>query len=234
MCATPADRYGEGLNIAFDYDPAVWTPKEGDRCKLAANRMAAPLDTIGDPLELGEIISVRNSLSEVTVRTDALHDRIDRIAGEAVTFGLGVFGPGNKVYQYTPAAAARHDGTTTGVKTVVVDTSDKVKIAVGGGSPQTITLTPGVGRAMQSIADEINATLVGAHCEVDSAGNINPVCDDIFKTLEIQAVTHDAYTLLGWTAAVYTPDAPSHDPCVASMMILVGGAKDAAVETLEE
>lgn len=234
MAAIPADRYGEGLNIAFDYDPTTYTPVAGDRVTLLADRKVGPLSRIGDPFEVGEVISVRNALSEVVVRTDALHDRIDRIAGEQVTYGLGVFGPGNKVYQYHPATAARHDGTTTGVKTIVVSTSDTVKITVEGGSPQTIVLTAGVGVAMATISDEINATLTGAHTEVDAAGNINLVCDDIFKTVEVAAVAHDAYTLLGWTVAVYTPTAPSHDPCVASMMILVGGAKDAVVETLEE
>ncbi len=240
MSAIPADRYGEGLNLAFDYDPTVYTPVVGDRVRIAAARKVEGLTQIGDPNEIGEVISIRDSLSEVVVRVDGIHDipaddSKARIAGESVSAGPGVFGPGNKVYQYQPATAARHDGTTTGVKTIVVDTSDTVKIAVGGGSPQTITLTAGVGVTMAAISDEINAALTGAHTEVDSGGHIDLVCDDIFKTVEVVAVADGAYTLLGWTAGVYTPTAPNCDPSLCDhVMILVGGAKDAAIETLEE
>jgi hypothetical protein len=234
MSHTPADRYGTGLNLTFNYDPVVFTPVIGDRVKIVANRKVGPLDKIGDPLELpGEIIDVRDALSEVTIRLDALHNRQDRIAGEAVSIGRGVFGPGNKIYQYTPAAPARHDGTTTGPKTVTVDVDDTIKITVEGTAAQTIVITAGVGLTFAAIAEEVNATLTGAHLEVDAAGNVNLVCDDIFKTVEVGAVATDAYTLLGWTAAVYKPDAPSHDPCVATQLIIVGGAKDAAIETLE-
>lgn len=231
--ATPAERYGEGLNITFDYDDAA-VPAIGDRVEITSNRKVRPITQIGSPNEIGVCIDVRNALMECTVMTDFTYNRQDRVAGEAVVAGPCVFGPGNKVYQYVPATRARHDGTTTGPKTVVVDTDDTIKVAIGGGSPQTIVITAGVGLTFAAIAEEVNATLTDAHLEVDVAGHMNVVCDDIFKSVEVATVATDAYTLLGWTEAVYTPTAPNYDPSLCESMVVVGGAKDALVETLEE
>jgi len=229
--STAANRYGKGLNIDFDYDvePAI-----GDRLEISSSgRKAQALTERGGTRELGECIDVNKALKECTVRIDAIHNRIDRIAGEAVVPGLGFFGPQSRVYQYVPAAPARHDGTTTGPKTVTVDVDDTIKVKIEGGSSQTIVITAGENLTFAAIAAEVNATLTDMHLEVDAAGHMNLVADDIFRSVEVEAVATDAYTLLGWTAAVYEPTTPNHDPHFKPVQIIVGGAEGAAIETLE-
>ena len=219
--ATPAIRPGEGLNISFDYDTE---PAIGDRVEIIAGRKVQPISMIGSPNEIGEVLSVRNALKECVVRTDFLINRQDRIAGEELVPGPCVFGPGNKVYQYIPATPARHAGNTTGPKTVVESTSDAIKLTLEGDSPQTIVITAGVGLTFAAIAAEVNETLEGMRLVVDASGHMVVEAKDIFKTIEVATVANDAYSLLGWTEAVYKPSAPSHDPSLAESMVVVGGA----------
>jgi hypothetical protein len=233
MTAIPAERQsGPTFNLAFDYDPLA-APAEGDRVEIYGSRKVRPITQIGGPCEIGECIAVRQSLVECTVRVDGSVTRLGRIAGEAVVAGRGVFGPGNKVYQYHPATPAKHIGTAVGPATVVAATSDAIKIRIEEGAFQTITLTAGVNRTFAAIAAEVNPQLTDLHLEVDADGHLNPVANRIDRAIEIAAVTHDAYTLFGWTAGVYNPTTPSHDPAV-TCFILVGAAKDSAIETLEE
>lgn len=234
MAASPGYRVNTGsLDIAFDYDPLVFTPAVGDRVEIAANRKVVPVSTVGSLKQVGTVLSVRDSLTECVVRVKGQANRQDRIAGETVTVGQFVYGPGGKVWQYTPAVPARHDGTTTGPKTVVLDTSDKIKLKIEGGTSQTITLTAGANLTFAAIAQEINTTLTDMTVVVDSGGHLDILANDIFKSVEVETVANNAYTLLGWTAAVYKPTAPSHDPSAVNGLILVGGDADAAVEVIE-
>lgn len=220
-----------GLFVAFQYNGTV---AAGDQVEIAANRKVQRLTSIGSMKRIGSVETVRASLTECVVRMRGRRNVPDAVAGaDGLVIGEFVYGPDNKVHQYTPAAPARHDGTATGPKTVVLDTSDKVKVKLVNGSSQTVTLTAGVDVTFAAIAAELNTGLTGITAEVDLAGHLNLVADQIFEGIEIEAVTHDAYTLLGWTAGIYAPISPSHDPRAVDGMILVGGDQDDAIEVLE-
>lgn len=114
-------------------------------------------------------------------------------------------------------AAASVTGTAAGPHTVVVATDDTVKMNVDGRTTVTVTLTPGVGILTTVIAAEINA----AFDAVFGVGNLNPASVYVdalgatylrltggtmdgggkSSTITIEAVAHDAYTVLGLTAA---------------------------------
>lgn len=226
--ATPAERTNhEILSIGFDYSVE---PAEGDVVEIIADRKVQKLTASGGSKRAGVVTGVRSSLLECTVATPFREDRIDRIAGEDVTIGPFVFGPANKVYQYTPGAVASVTGTTTGTKTVVQNTSDKVKINYQGS--QTFTLTAGA-RTMAETAAEINDTAEGFVASVNTGGNLVLTGLSIGVPLEVEAVSNDAYTLLGLTAAVTRAAGPSHDPSQIAGLIIVGGDEGDAVETLE-
>lgn len=226
--ATPANRTNEhALFIAFDYDVE---PAAGDVLEIAASRKVQKLTSSGGSKRVGICGPVRSSLLECTVATPFRENRIDRIAGEDITIGPFVFGPTNKVYQYSPGAVAQVVGTATGAKTVVQNTSDKVKINYQGS--QTFTLTAGE-RTMAQTAEEINATAAGFVASVDSTGHLVLTGLYIGVPLEVEAISNDAYTLLGLTAAVTRAAGPSHDPNQVAGLIIVGGDEGDAVETLE-
>jgi hypothetical protein len=229
--ATAANRrIPEGLKIAFDYDTE---PAIGDMVELTGSRHVQALTLAGRHKCVGEVIGVRSALSECTVATKFQRNLITRIAGETVTAGPFVFGVDSKVYQYSPGSVAVVTGSTTGAKTYVLNTSDKVKINYNNEGSQTFTITAGVGVTMATVATEVNATAVGFTCSVDADGHFVLTGDEIGKPLEIEAVSNDAYTLLGLTAAVTRCAGPSHDASLIAGLVVVGGAAAAAVETLE-
>jgi hypothetical protein len=229
--ATAANRrIPETLNVAFDYDTE---PAVGDLVEITGSRHVQELTLAGRHKCVGEVIGLRTDLTEATVATPYRRNRIDRIAGETVVAGPFVFGVDNKVYQYTPGAVATVTGSTTGVKTYVNDTSDKVKINYNNEGSQTFDITAGVGVAMATVVAQINAAAVGFTCSVDADGHFVITGDEIGKPIEIEAVSNDAYTLLGLSAAVTRCAGPSHDASLIAGMVVVGGAAAAAVETLE-
>jgi len=169
-----------------------------------------------------------------TVDTPFRERRDDRVASGAVIVGPFVFGLDNTVISYSAGSPAVVTGTTTGVKTVVVSTSDKLKIAYGvGGADQTITLTAGVGVTMAAMAAEITAQADGFSASVSTTGHLVITGDDIWKPIEIKAVSNAAYTLLGLSAAVTAASGPSHDPNAVRGLILTAGDDGDVVETLE-
>ena len=226
--ATAAERTNHHiLPIGFDYDVE---PAEADVVEITTDRKVQKLTAGGGSKRVGVVAGVRSSLKECTVATPFRENRIDRIAGEDVTIGPFVFGPANKVYQYTPGAVAQVAGTATGTKTVVQSTSDKVKINYQGS--QTFTLTAG-SRTMAQTATEINDTAAGFVASVDADGHLVLTGLSIGVPLEVEAISNDAYTLLGLTAAVTRAAGPSHDPNQVAGLIIVGGDEGDAVETLE-
>lgn len=121
---------------------------------------------------------------------------------------------------------ATHTGSATGVKTVVLDNNDKLKVTMGSDVAQTITLAPGVGRTMASIAAEINLVANGFVASVDGSdhlvltANARPLGTPQ-KNMIIGTVTHDCYTLLGLTAATYAPKLVSGS-CYARVIDISG------------
>lgn len=230
--ATAANRYNNQycLPIAFDFDVE---PAAGDYVEITTGRKIQKLTAAGAGNLVGEVATVRATLDEATVYTRFRQNRIDRVAGEDVTIGPFVLGVDNKVYQYTPGAVAKVVGSTTGVHTIVLSTSDVVKINYNNEGAQTFTLTAGVDVPMATVAGEINATAVGFLAGVDSAGHLTLTGKEIGKPIEVVAVTHDAYTLLGLTAGVTRAAGPSHDASRIAGLIVVGGSEGDEVETLE-
>ena len=229
--ATAATRSNPNiLPIAFDYDTE---PLEGGIVEITAARKVQALTATGRSRIVGECGPIRSTLKECTVLTRFRSNRQDRVAGETVVAGPFVFGVDSKVYQYIPGAKALVTGSTTGVKTYVNDTSDKVKINYNNEGSQTFDITAGAGVAMATVAAEINLTAVGFTAGVDATGHFTLTGDEIGKPIEIEAVSNDAYTLLGLTAAVTRCAGPSHDACEIAGLIVVGGAAAATVETLE-
>ncbi len=149
--ATAANRrIPETLNVAFDYDTE---PAVGALVEITGARKIQELTLAGRHICVGEVLSVRSTLEEATVATPYRRNRIDRIAGETVVAGPFVFGVDDKVYQYIPGAVASVTGSTTGVKTYVVDTSDVVKINYNNEGSQSFQITAGVGVTMATVAD---------------------------------------------------------------------------------
>jgi hypothetical protein len=231
--ATPARRsIKETLNIGFDSDQAA-TINQGDYVALATGRKVVKVTSIADPLYVGRALTVRPETKEVVVVTRFKINR-SQVAGEDVVMGQMVVGPDNKVYQLNLPTPARHDGTTTGPKTVTAATDDAIKFTLQNDASQTITLAAGVNRTFASIAAEINAAIVGnVVAEVDAAGNLNLVATELGRSIQIETVTHHAYTLLGWTAAFYYPGYGNYPVSARTGLVVVGGAKDANVEVLE-
>ena len=169
-----------------------------------------------------------------TVDTRFRERRDDRVASGAVSVGPFVWGLDNTVISYSAGSPAVVTGTTTGVHTVVVSTSDTIKLAYGvNGADQTITLAAGVGVTMATIAGEINAQATGVTASVNSTGHLVITGNDIWKPIQIKAVANDAYTLLGLTAAITAARGPSNDPHCIGGLILTAGNDGDTVETLE-
>lgn len=217
------------LTVGAEYSGVI---EAGDRLKIGADRTVSRLTDPYDPY-VGQVYTKSTELGECVFVTPYVWHRDDRIAGEAIQPGYFVLGPDNKIFQYTPAKPARHDGTTTGPQDITLDTNDVIKLKLEGGSSQSITLDAGTGRTFAAIAAEVNVELTGMKLEVDAAGNLNIVLLEIGKSVEVETVTHQAYTALGWTVGVYQPTNASHDPTCVKGIALTAAAKDAAVETLE-
>lgn len=220
------------LTVGFDYTGPI---ADGDRMKLVDDKTVA---RVTDPYDhyVGQVYSFDAGISKCTLVVPYTWHRDDRVAGVAgLGPGYGVLGADNKIYPYTPAKPARHDGTAVGPVTVVAATSDAFKLKVDGVSTSG-TLDPGEDVTFATILAAMNAALTGkgVHIELDTAGHLNPVADEIGKTIEIEAIEDDCYTLLGWTAGVYYPVNGSHDPTCAKVMVLTT-ATDAGdtIETLE-
>jgi hypothetical protein len=217
------------LTVRFPYTGVV---ADGDVMTIDPDGTVRRLAKPSEPY-VGQVYSFETQIKECALVVPYNYHRDTRLAGEAVVPGYFVWGPNNTVLQYTPAKAARVDGTTTGPKTVVAATSDAVKVKLEYGASQTVTLTAGTNLTFTAIATELNAGLSGITAEVDAAGNLNLVADDMEQSIEVEAVTHDAYTLLGWTAGVYAPTAASHDPSAIGGLITTAGNAGVAVGTLE-
>ncbi|MEW6351294.1 MAG: hypothetical protein AB1646_19745 [Thermodesulfobacteriota bacterium] len=217
------------VSLACPADVAV-----GDMVEIASSKTVAKLTTVGSSKLVGVVVVHRAEALLCTVETPFRERRDDRVAGEAVPVGPFVWGPANKTYAYTPGSVPRHDGTAVGPVTITAAGNDKVKIAVDGGTAVTVTLTAGTGRTFAQIAAEINAAVTGITAEVDAAGNLNLVGTEIGQKFEVQTVTNDAYTALGWTAATYSGDKPSHDAgAIAGLAITPATEAGTVVETLE-
>lgn len=104
----------------------------------------------------------------------------------------------------TVAAAGTCSGTEAGPVTIMLNVNDKVKLQVSGGPQQTVTLSPGVGISISTIAGEINTQTTGLTASVhETSGVLVLTADDVADDLIVVTITNNAYTLLGLTTGIY-------------------------------
>ena len=109
--------------------------------------------------------------NRVTIKSASGNDtffRLDSIATSASATVQASIGQG------ALATAGVRTSSVTGPLTVVLGASDDFKITVDGGTQHNVTLGGGVGRTIQSIANELNgnAFLAGATASVDGTGHL--------------------------------------------------------------
>lgn len=97
-------------------------------------------------------------------------------------------------------------GTDTGATvTVTADTNQNLLLSINGSAPLAITLTAGAGITKTTIASEINAAIaafngsctVGGTNQIVLTTNLSPDGQDAHSTIQVMAVTGNAYSLLG-------------------------------------
>ncbi len=190
------------------------------------------ISVVGSPKVVGTVCRHRDDETNCTVETPFRERRDDRIAGENLVVGPFMFGPDNKVYKYPFAAPAIANGTVEGPFAITTDTNDVLKIAVNGGTAQTLTLTEGAALTAQQVCDDINTSATGFAAVVVS-GKIQLYTLVAGQSLQVVTVTHDASATLGLALATHTGVAFKNDLVTVAGVIIVPGNKDAAVETLE-
>lgn len=219
------------LNVSFKYSGEI---ARGDIVEIGLLRTVGPVSSDPAINVPGAVIAIETELTRCTVETPFRARREDRVAGEAIAPGWFVVRDDGLAYQYTPAERASHTGTATGPVTVVADTSDALKVKVDGVST-SVQLTAGADTAFSAIVAEANADLVpkGSRLVVDSDGHIRLEAVQMGKTVELEAVANDCYTLLGLTAAIYYPQNANYDPMAVRGLVIVGGDEGDEIETLE-
>ena len=100
----------------------------------------------------------------------------------------------------TAGSASSVTGSNSENFTIAEDSSDTVKIAVNNGPSQTVTLTAGSRTAAQ-IATDINNSTVDIAAS-DSSGKVKLETGEKSSEakIEIESVSNDAYTVLGFSA----------------------------------
>lgn len=104
--------------------------------------------------------------------------------------------------QYLKANAVTCTNATT--YAIVLNTSDKLKVRVDGGAPQTITLTAGGTQSAANVVTDLNnATtgLVGATASV-STNYVKITSDSASGFIEFEYVANGANTVLGFSLGV--------------------------------
>jgi hypothetical protein len=92
-------------------------------------------------------------------------------------------------------------GSELGPFTFVTGTDDTLLIQVGADAPQTITLS-GAAKTLAEVVIQINDSLSDATA-TSYNNKLKIQANDDTENIHLQAVTHDAYTVLGLTADTY-------------------------------
>jgi len=139
--------------------------------------------------------------------------------------------------------------STAGPYNIVETSGDGLVVKVGSGGNQTFVLTAGATQSAAAVAADINAAATDFYAVRTADQKLRLYAADPRTALEIVAsgstaatalgltaeavTTEDCYTTIGLTPGVTDGGFPSHDPSAKRCMIIVGGAKDAAIETIE-
>lgn len=119
--------------------------------------------------------------------------------GAAIIAGT-VAGP----YTISAAVAGSVTGTEVGPYTIGDGSSDAMLLAIDGGGDQPVDLTAGT-RTAQEICDDINAQTTGVTASV--VGNKVKLTSNTAaatSSVRVKSVANDAYTVLGFTVAIYS------------------------------
>jgi len=203
--------------LAIEFNCAN-TVRVGDVVKISADNAVAVLSSTGADMPVGTVVQHTEGATKCVVATRFRERRSNRIAATALAVGRFVWGLLSKVYGYTADAYATVTTTNAQNYTIVLDTSDKVKLSIGGGASQTFTLTAGTRTAAQVVADFAAGTGFVASETADH--KVKFTADDLQNSIEVEAVTNDAYTVLGLTVQEYTqPTVSSPSQGVAGLVI---------------
>lgn len=108
---------------------------------------------------------------------------------------------------------AEAQGSVAATFAITNDSNDKVKVSIDGEAAVTIDLTAGGARTAAQVISDINTALIAAGGATANARAITWTANKIAivsgstgqtSSVELQAVTNDAYTTLGLTAGTYT------------------------------
>lgn len=109
-------------------------------------------------------------------------------------------------FSFTQALSGRVTGTEVGPFTFGAGTSDQFKVKVGSGDPQTVTLSGSL-VTPHLAADLVNAGTNGLTASATADNRFKLRANNPADSLEIMAVENDAYSVLGFTEAVYAATA---------------------------
>ena len=116
--------------------------------------------------------------------------------------------------------------------TTTNDTDDKLKIAIDGEAAVTVDLTAGAGRTRANLCTDINAILLAAGGNTAKAKAVLSGTKYIaivsgtvgqFSSVEIQSVTNNAYTALGFTVGTVTNESSFTPDIVTAITIQAKG-----------
>ena len=108
--------------------------------------------------------------------------------------------------------------------------TDQFSVKIADGESQVFTLTPGSRTITQVVADF--AAAVGFAASAVS-GKLRLTTDDLQNTLEIEAVTGDCYTALGFEPDVYD-ETWSHNPAAIQGIMIAGPDPCSVAGTIRE
>ena len=191
----------EGL-VRFDKKVKVTSPvteiKTGACCKLDSN---------GEVVKTGSDASTESlvlfAFNNANV-TDEINTAFKMTGKITLVAPTGFYG---ETDQYLKNNAVTCTNATT--YAIVLNTSDKLKIRVDGGAPQTITLTAGGTQSAANVVTDLNhatAGLVGATASV-STNYVKITSDSADGFIEFEYVANAANTVLGFPLGVGAIDA---------------------------
>jgi hypothetical protein len=122
-------------------------------------------------------------------------------------------------FSFTAAASGSTLGSEVGPYIFATGVSDAMKLAVGSGADQPVTLV-GSSIAAQAVCDQINAQTTDLTASVVD-NKVNIASNDLADSLTVKAVAADAYSVLGFNEDVYDINAGTD-----LLTISIGGGAD--------
>jgi hypothetical protein len=135
--------------------------------------------------------------------------------------GHVVLTPSNAGHAIQIVAIDGNAYTTLGFTVATVTPNCMFKLKVGTGDSQTVTFATAGSRTAAQIVSEFSA-VTDVTVSATAANKIKFTVDDIGTDFEIEAITGNAYTLLGFTAAVTDVAPDSHSAAAVGGVVICG------------